>query len=175
MRAKTISRKKNQITLKKIKKTSVKKKKRISKSEDVENHSFPLSNNDSYDSNWEQNERYLDTNELPIGQNENSDKPKRKSFLKGLFYNWSIRLKLVFIISTIIIFSISAIIYIATYFFRNAKPGSLKPKFKKKIKDFCNSWCHWFYGNFWSCNLGSSIGDSLCKPSDSSCKYSTTS
>jgi adenylate cyclase len=128
MRAKTISRKKNQITLKKIKKTSVKKKKRISKSEDVENHSFPLSNNDSYDSNWEQNERYLDTNELPIGQNENSDKPKRKSFLKGLFYNWSIRLKLVFIISTIIIFSISAIIYIATYFFRNDNELRIKEK-----------------------------------------------
>jgi adenylate cyclase len=128
MRAKTISRKKNQITLKKIKKTIVKKKKRNTDREDTENLDLPLNINDSYDSNWEQDEQYYDPKDEVRDELENQARLKKKSFLKGIFYNWSIRLKLVIIISTIIIFSISAIIYIATYFFRNDNELRIKEK-----------------------------------------------
>jgi adenylate cyclase len=128
MRAKTISRKKNQITLKKTKKTIVKKKKRNTDREDTENLDLPLNINDSYDSNWEQDEQYYDPKDEVRDELENQARLKKKSFLKGIFYNWSIRLKLVIIISTIIIFSISAIIYIATYFFRNDNELRIKEK-----------------------------------------------
>jgi adenylate cyclase len=128
MRAKTISRKKNQITLKKTKKPIVKKKKRNTDREDTENLDLPLNINDSYDSNWEQDEQYYDPKDEVRDELENQARLKKKSFLKGIFYNWSIRLKLVIIISTIIIFSISAIIYIATYFFRNDNELRIKEK-----------------------------------------------
>lgn len=47
---------------------------------------------------------------------------------QNFFYNWSIQLKLVLIISVIIILSITAIIYIATYFFKKDNEVRIKEK-----------------------------------------------
>jgi adenylate cyclase len=51
-----------------------------------------------------------------------------KGRIVNFFYNWSIQLKLVLIISVIIIFSITAIIYIATYFFKKDNEVRIKEK-----------------------------------------------
>lgn len=59
---------------------------------------------------------------------EDKESKSKRSWLKNLFYNSSIRLKLVFIISMIIILSISSIIYIATFFFRNDNELRIKEK-----------------------------------------------
>lgn len=59
---------------------------------------------------------------------EDKELKSKRSWLKNLFYNSSIRLKLVFIISIIIILSISSIIYIATFFFRNDNELRIKEK-----------------------------------------------
>ena len=59
---------------------------------------------------------------------EDKKSKSKRSWLKNLFYNSSIRLKLVFIISMIIILSISSIIYIATFFFRNDNELRIKEK-----------------------------------------------
>ncbi|WCL49711.1 adenylate/guanylate cyclase domain-containing protein [Leptospira sp. GIMC2001] len=50
------------------------------------------------------------------------------SKIKRFIYNWSVQLKLVTIISVIIILSISVIIYIATYFFRQDNELRIKEK-----------------------------------------------
>ncbi|MCC5814213.1 MAG: HAMP domain-containing protein [Leptospira sp.] len=50
------------------------------------------------------------------------------SKIQNFFYNWSIQLKLVSIISVIIIVSISGIIYLATYFFKQDNEVRIKEK-----------------------------------------------
>lgn len=67
-------------------------------------------------------------NDSYTAQPEERDPAAYKSWLTRLFYNWSIRLKLVFIISIIIILSISSIIYIATFFFKNDNELRIKEK-----------------------------------------------
>lgn len=51
-----------------------------------------------------------------------------KNRLLGVFYNWSIQLKLVLIISVIIIVSLTGIIYIATHYFKKDNEVRIKEK-----------------------------------------------